>query len=204
VEKTAERIVETIAQQTSLDRAANLPHRVLGGLLHKAPALAHVLHGDWLGHPLHAAMVTVPVGAFTAGFALDMADIAGAGRKFRRGADAVTAIGLAGALGAAVAGMADWSTTRDDAKRLGFVHGVTNLVVAGLYGTSLLSRATGMRRLGIALSSTGFGLLLLSSWLGGELAYRFGVGVRPEAFESQGSSPRSEASRPLTPEHRQA
>ena len=119
-----------------------------------------------------------------------MLDLAGIGRKrrFHRGADATVAIGLGGALVATFAGLADWSTTFGPAKRVGFVHGAMNLAIAGLYGASLASRAVGLRPLGIALSTTGFGLAGASGWLGGELIYRYGVGIgndacarRPEA-----------------------
>jgi uncharacterized membrane protein len=143
-----------------------------------------VLHGDFLGHPLHPALVTIPIGAWSCGLALDFIGLLG-GRGFRLGADAVCALGLAGALGAAVTGLADWSTTRGGARRVGFVHGATNLVVVGFYGASLLSRAVGLRGIGVALSTTGYALVGFSGWLGGELIYRHGVGLHPEACERQ-------------------
>lgn len=172
-----------IAEQEWIDRAADPIQRTLTPLLRSAPRVAAALHGEWLGHPLHAALTDVPVGAWVAGFVMDMAEVLGGTRKLRRGADAAHAIGLAGAMGAAVAGIADWSETREEAKRIGFVHGATNVVIAGLYGASLYARRRRRRGLGIALSSAGYGLLLFSSWLGGELSYRLGVGVRDEAFE---------------------
>lgn len=179
----AKTVVNKIADQTWLDGAADPTQHGVRAALDKAPGVAYVLHGDWLGHPLHAAMVAVPVGSWSAGFVMDMLAFTPGSRKLRRGADVATAIGLVGALGSAVAGIADWSTTRGDAKRAGFVHGTTNVVIAGLYGASLFARSRRKRALGVALSSVGYGLLLFSGWLGGELAYHFGVGVRPGAFK---------------------
>jgi uncharacterized membrane protein len=176
------RIEQAIEEQDWIDRAVDPIQGLIEPVLDRAPRLASVLHGDWLGHPLHAALTDLPVGVWFAGFVLDMAEVAGT-RRLRRGADALHAIGLAGSMGAAVAGLADWSRTRGEARRVGFVHAVTNVVIAGLYGASLAARARRRRRLGITLSSAGYGLLLFSSWLGGELAYGLGIGVRREAFD---------------------
>ena len=81
------------------------------------------------------------------------------------------------------AGLADWSLTRDKAKRVGLVHALLNTAVAGLYGGSLVARAAGTRRLGVPLSSDVFGVAGVSGWLGGELAYHYGIGVREEALD---------------------
>lgn len=199
METVAEKVVEKITKQSWIDEGADPVRRAVAALLNKAPTVAYVLHGEWLGHPLHAAMVTIPVGSWSAGFVMDMLSFTPGSRKLRRGADVATAIGLAGAMGAAVAGIADWSTTRGEAKRAGFVHGATNMAIAGFYGASLFARVGKQRTLGIALSSVGYGLLIFSSWLGGELSYRFGVGVRPEAFKhasaAGGQKTRGEAGR---------
>lgn len=191
-------IEQAIAKQDWIDRAADPIQGAIEPVLDRAPRLASVLHGDWLGHPLHAAMTDIPVGVWFAGFVMDMAEVGGT-RKFRRSADVLHAVGLASAMGAAVAGLADWSRTRDEAKRMGFIHAATNVVISGLYGASLYARARRRRRLGIGLSSAGYGLLLFSAWLGGELAYQLGVGVRHKAFDrkarelAEGAEPREQA-----------
>lgn len=178
-------VEEVIEEQLWIDRAAAPIQRAIQAFLRKAPTVARVLHGtDVIGHPLHPALVTIPIGAWSCALALDVMGILGR-RDFRQGADAACAVGLAGALGASLAGLADWSTTRGTARRAGFVHGATNLTVAGLYGASLFSRAVGLRGLGIALSTTGFALVGFSGWLGGELIYRYGVGVTAEACARQ-------------------
>ena len=174
-----ERVIRSIEEQTWIDRAADPIQGVEREILARAPAVADALHGKWLGHPLHAALVAIPVGAWTTALVLDGLELAGRDRKHRRGADLATAIGVVGALVAAVPGAADWSRTRGGAKRVGFVHATLNLAIVGLYGASLYARAHGRRRAGIALSLSGFSLLGASAWLGGELAYGYGVGVTP-------------------------
>ncbi|XXY53559.1 DUF2231 domain-containing protein [Sorangium sp. So ce269] len=175
-------VLGEIEQQDWIDRIADPLQRGIRSVLRRAPTVAKVLHGKFLGHPLHPVLVTIPIGAWSCALVLDLAGIGG-GRKVHRGADATAAIGLAGAVAAAAAGLADWSTTLGSAKRIGFVHGAMNVAIAGLYGASLASRAVGLRSLGIALSTTGFGLAGASGWLGGELIYRYGVGVSNDACE---------------------
>lgn len=177
-------VEEMFKEQAWIDRAADPVQRAIQAVLRRAPVVAEVLHGKILGHPLHAALITVPIGAWSCVLVLDIAGTV-MGRKLRRGADACCAIGLGGAVMAAAAGLADWSTTRSVAKRVGFVHGALNIATAGIYGASLASRRIGLRGLGIALSTTGLGIAGVSAWLGGELSYRHGVGVDRGAFERQ-------------------
>ncbi len=179
----AKKIIHAIEEQRSLDRIAVPLQHTVSAVLARAPGLAYVLHGHWLGHPLHAVLVTIPIGGWTVGLALDIAGAVSPRRGLRQAADLTTAIGLGGAGLAVFAGLADWSTTRDKARRVGIVHALLNVAVAGLYGGSLVARAAGTRRLGVALSSLGFGLAGASGWLGGELAYHYGVGVRQAALD---------------------
>jgi uncharacterized membrane protein len=175
-----ENLIRSIEEQAWIDRVADPVQAAVRGVLQRAPRLADALHGEWLGHPLHAALVAFPVGAFTTALFLDAFGMAGRGRGYQRAADTVTTIGLVGAVAAVLPGLADWSLTEDKAKRVGFVHATLNLVIAGLYGGSLVARARGKRKAGIGLSLAGFTLLLGSAWLGGELSYSLGVGVRRE------------------------
>ena len=185
-----ERVVRAIEGQAWADRLAEPIQRPVYGALERLPMLRAVLNGTWLGHPVHAAVTDLPVGAWAAGSVLDVLDLCGVdvlgGRSAaRRAADTVQAIGLAGALGSAVFGLADWSYTAGRARRIGLVHGLTNVAVAGIYGASLAARAGGRRGSGVALSGLGFLLLLFSTWLGGELTYRYGIGVNRAAFEDE-------------------
>jgi uncharacterized membrane protein len=150
------------------------------------------LGGDWLGHRLHPMLNDIPIGAWTAGLALDLVEVASDSRKLRKGADIVQAVGLAGAMAAALAGIVDWTRTQGEAKRYGFLHGAANMVIAGLYGGSLFARKAGMRKLGIALSCTGYCLMLGSGMLGSMVAYKMGA-----LTQSQGPSVEPIAPRPV-------
>lgn len=176
-------VEQTVEEQTWVDRVAGPVQNPIYRLMESSGTLRTILDGTWLGHPLHAAVTDLPVGSWAAGFVLDMLDVLGINRNLRRGTDALHTIGLIGALSAAIPGLADWSYTSGPARRVGFIHGLGNILIAGLYGASLVSRARGNRGTGIALSSLGYGLLLFTSWLGGELGYRFGIGVNRIAFQ---------------------
>lgn len=179
--KLQERVIRTIEEQAAIDEVADPVQRAVRAVLDRAPRLEAFLHGEQLGHPLHAALVSVPIGAFATALVLDAMELTGKGRRYRRAADVAITMGVAGAAVAMLPGLADWSLTRGAAKRVGFVHAAMNQGIAGLFIGSLIARSRGKRRAGIALSTVGFALLGASAWLGGELAYRYGVGVRREA-----------------------
>ena len=67
-------------------------------------------HGVWLGHPLHPVFSDLPLGAWTTALALDAASNGDPG--MRRGATFAMGMRLAGAVGAAVTGLTDWSEVR--------------------------------------------------------------------------------------------
>lgn len=198
--KWEEALIRSIEEQAWIDDVADPVQNAVRDVLHRAPRLAAFLHGEFLGHPLHAALVALPVGAFTTALVLDAIDLRGKGRRYRRAADTTIGIGLVGAGLAILPGLADWSHTTGAAKRVGFVHASLNAAIAGLYGGSLVARSRRKRRLGIGLSTAGFALLGASAWLGGELTFRFGVGVRPGAevrpVEPIGAAAAGEPSRP--------
>jgi nitrite reductase/ring-hydroxylating ferredoxin subunit/uncharacterized membrane protein len=181
----AESLARAIGADDRLDVAADAVQAPVRRALDRSPLARTVLGGTWLGHSLHGALTDLPVGAWSAGVILDLLELTGDGERRGRG-DAVHAIGLAGALGAAATGMADWSYTSGSARRIGLVHAIANGTVATVFGVSLLARARGHRRTGILLSTVGFAGLLFSSWLGGELAYGHGVGVSRTAFQDGG------------------
>ena len=52
----------------------DLVHRFVHWLFHKVPPIHNFLNGTWLGHPLHAVLTDVPVGAFTIVVVLDVVD----------------------------------------------------------------------------------------------------------------------------------
>jgi nitrite reductase/ring-hydroxylating ferredoxin subunit/uncharacterized membrane protein len=134
-----------------------------------------ILNGTWFGHPLHPALVVLPLGCWTTTMVLDLAGMEDA-------ADLSLQLGVFGALAAAATGAAQWQDTWGKARRLGFLHASLNLGAAGIYIASGMLRAQGARKTGVLLSSLGYGVGLFSAWLGGDLAYDLGIGVNHTAF----------------------
>jgi nitrite reductase/ring-hydroxylating ferredoxin subunit/uncharacterized membrane protein len=141
----------------------------------------NALHGTWLGHPLHPVLTDIPVGAWTVALVCDaMEDMTGR-KEFAQGADLAVAVGLAGAVGSAMTGIADWSDTDGRARKIGLVHGMLNLGGALLYGTSLIFRNRKKRNLGRGFGILGYAVAFGSAYLGGELVYTEQVGVNHAA-----------------------
>lgn len=146
--------------------------------------IKNALHGVWLKHPLHSAVTDVPVGSWTAAAVLDVLE-AGGRDEYGPGADAAVAIGLVGAVGAALSGLTDWSDTQGKPQRVGAMHGLLNVGAAALYGTSYAMRKSGNRCAGRTFGFLGYALVLASAYLGGALSYnqRIGVNHAPDPDE---------------------
>ena len=87
------------------------------------------------------------------------------------------ALGVAGAVASAAAGLTDWSETHGKPQRVGALHGLLNSIAAVLYTGSYLARKADKRGLGRGLSYLGYALVLGSAYLGGELSYSQRIGV---------------------------
>src|SRR5919202_1104550 len=133
-------------------------------------AVKNWLNGVWLGHPLHPALTDVPVGAWLTSLIFDLVGL-------ERSADAALTVGVLAAVPTAAAGAADWVDAADEPRRLGFVHGLLNVVALILYLLSMRARSAGERAVGVGLSASAFTLATLSAWVGGELVYRQGTNV---------------------------
>ncbi|GIE92319.1 Ferredoxin subunit of nitrite reductase or a ring-hydroxylating dioxygenase [Actinoplanes regularis] len=137
--------------------------------------LRDLLHGTWLGHPLHPVLVQVPVGAFVSTAILDLL-------PGRRGAPApLLAVGIAATAPAVAAGWLDWSQMTRDRRRVGLVHAGANVVALGLYTASLLARRSGRTARGKLLGYAGLTVAGLGAYLGGHLAYAQAGGTNQAA-----------------------
>ena len=145
--------------------------------------LKDILHGTWLGHPVHPLLTDVPIGSWTATTLLDAAWLLSENPATGDAADATLVLGLVGAVGSAVTGLADWSETDATDRRVGMAHGLLNsgALVANLISFAL--RRTGKRRTGVAVSFVGYGLTTLAAYLGGELSFAKGIGVNHVAWD---------------------
>ncbi|HUR81554.1 MAG TPA: Rieske 2Fe-2S domain-containing protein, partial [Thermoanaerobaculia bacterium] len=140
--------------------------------------------GSALGHPLHPALIALPVGAWTLAAIFDAIELAGGGQQGKF-ADRAIGVGVLGALAAAVAGITDWSETDGRAKRIGLTHGAMNVAATGLYALSLLLRRRS-RPAGISVGMLAFGIAASSAFLGGHLTYGEQIGVDHTATADQG------------------
>ncbi len=139
--------------------------------------MADLLHGTWLGHPLHPVLTDLTIGAFTYGALFDVAGTVTGDRNTQRVGDQLTALGMASAVPTALAGVADFSAIDRGSVRSAGLHGLLNGAALGLYGLSLVQRRRGRRGSGVALGLAALGTNLFSAWIGGHLSYRERVGV---------------------------
>lgn len=150
------------------------------------PPARRLLQGtSWLGHPLHAVVTDIPLGAWAVALALDLGEIITGQPDLTAGADAAIGIGLTGAVASAVTGWADWVDTEGTPRRVGLVHALLNGGAAALYTASAALRTMDRRRAGVALSMLGFGAVCAASWLGGRLVYQERVGVEPYPSDAE-------------------
>lgn len=138
---------------------------------------ADVLHGTWLGHPLHPMLTDVTIGAWMMGAVFDVLGAVGDDPYARRAGDRLTVLGTASAIPTALAGMADFSTIPKPAASTATLHGTMNAVSAGLYLLSIRERNRGRRSRGLLFSGTALALSSAAAWLGGHLTYAHKVGV---------------------------
>lgn len=161
------------------------------------------------GHPFHPILVTVPIGAWVCGVVFDVASRIVADPGFlAKGSVWLIAIGVVGALAAALVGTLDLFAipTGTPAFRTGLVHMSLNLVITAAYvGNFLWRRADygvpGPVAIGpLVLSVVSLLALAVSGYLGGKLAYRYGVRVAAETTQAEGyrhtGDPQEHANKP--------
>src|SRR5262245_31833228 len=170
-----------VADQPDLDRIAKpLGDAVVAAYRNAGEvgmAVKNALHGVWLEHPLHPALTSIPLGAWTTTVALDAKAAASGDQSYSRAADFTLAVGLAGAVGSAVTGLTDWIETDGRAKRIGFIHGVLNVAATAMMATAYLLRRRNERRAGEACTLAGFAVASVSGYLGGDLVFGERIGV---------------------------
>jgi uncharacterized membrane protein len=141
-----------------------------------------ILQGKWLGHPLHPAIVHVPIGAWFLACAMDLAGTAGwqtelAARIATFGAGA----GLAFVLIAVPTGIAEWSAIKRDkpAWRIALWHMLLNVLATAIWATNfgLRLHATHISRAVLITSVAGTLVVLVSGWLGSLMVFDQGIGV---------------------------
>lgn len=177
-------IEQVIDQLTFLEPLSDSLQQAIGKLLEQGGATAKqakdALNGVWFEHPLHPALTDIPIGAWTCATMLDLASAGD--ERLAKAADVLVGVGCAGAVGAAVTGLADWQDTYGKERRTGLVHALLNSGALTLFLTSLSMRKSGARGLGVMTSLAGYSLALAASYLGGDLVFRMGTQVNRTAW----------------------
>ncbi|MEV0721869.1 nitrite reductase/ring-hydroxylating ferredoxin subunit [Micromonospora palomenae] len=165
-----------IEQNAALDPVGDRLQRAVQSTL-RGQRVRDLLHGVWLGHPLHPAMVQVPVGAWISAAVLDLLP------GQRRAATTLVGLGTVSALPAAVAGLNDWAALARDQRRVGLVHAASNSVALVFYASSLAARMRGRHGMGRALAYLGLSAASAGAYIGGHLAYKQGAQVSQSISE---------------------
>lgn len=158
-------------------------HRWLHALFRPIPRIRDLLNGTWLGHPIHAAITDVPVGALGISVILDLANQ-------RTGADMSLVVGILAMLGAAASGAADYADTDGTARVRATTHSTIMVVALLVFLVSLGLRAGGPadRTVPIVASVMGFLLLSAGAFVGGDVVFLLGNMVNRHAFRGGGST----------------
>lgn len=150
------------------------------------------------GHPFHPILVTVPIGAWVTSLVFDIASHVVHHPGFlTQSSQWLIAVGVIGALLAATVGFLDLFAipAGTPAFRTALVHMTLNLLVTAAYVVNFLWRqgdhagggSVGTGRL--VLSALSVVALAISGFLGGKLAYRYGVRVADENTQAEGYTP---------------
>lgn len=152
--------------------------RLLRAVFRPIRPIKDLLHGRWLGHPLHAASTDVPIGALLVGLVFDVIDL-------RSAADIALSVGVLGMVLSAFSGLADYSDTDDDARTSATVHATLMLAALLMLVASLWLRLTssdGERTVAVGLSFAGLAVVSVAAWVGGEVVYALGNMVNRHAW----------------------
>jgi uncharacterized membrane protein len=146
------------------------------------------------GHPFHPVMVTIPIGAWVSSIVLDVVSMSSDNAALAEGSMWLVGIGILGALVAALLGLMDLSTIERGTKafKTGITHMLLNLVAVTLFAISWWIRydsgADEVPTFAFVFSLVGAAILGASGWLGGKLAYHYGVRVADEHTQAEGFS----------------
>lgn len=146
------------------------------------------------GHPFHPILVTVPIGAWVVSLVFDFASRwAGEPEVFVKGSFWLIGAGIVGAVAAAAFGLLDLLAIPrgTPAFRTGLTHMALNLITVVLFAISFALRRDHLDEgdttiAAVVVSLVALAILGVSGWLGGKLAYRYGVRVVDEATQAEG------------------
>lgn len=137
------------------------------------------------GHPIHPMLIVFPIGLYLTSFVFDLVYLGTNDPFWYRMAFWVMLIGFIGNLAAAFPGFVDYMAIppKTETRKVALYHMGVGLTIAVLYLLNLLLRNWGTAEanelpwIPVLLNLFGAGLIGIQGWLGGELVYRFGIGV---------------------------
>jgi nitrite reductase/ring-hydroxylating ferredoxin subunit/uncharacterized membrane protein len=171
-------LVARLEKARSLDAISDRLQKIISTGV-RPQTVRDLLHGTWLGHPVHPLLVHAPIGAFMSAAVLDVIP----GQE--RAATTLITTGVATVPATIAAGWTDWSELSTDQRRVGLVHAATNVVGVGFYVGSLLARASGRHARGRALAFAGLSLISAGGYLGAHLSYSQGAGMNQASPDVQ-------------------
>jgi nitrite reductase/ring-hydroxylating ferredoxin subunit/uncharacterized membrane protein len=172
---TVRTLLDRPAMMPILDRPAGMLQDLITRLL-PSRQVRDLLHGNWLGHPLHPALAQMPIGMFLSATVLDFLP-----GRHKHVSSALIGLGVASSVPTALAGAADYSKAMTEQRRTGLVHALLNVAGLACYVSSLWSRVRGRRWSGRASALLGLMFTGTSAAVGGHLAYRHGMGTNRSA-----------------------
>lgn len=157
-------------------------YKALGG---PGRGLKSLLHGTKpLGHPLHPALIAVPLGGFTVMFLADWLAIFFRAFPPLVGTFALI-IAILGMVGSAATGYTDYAGTSGRERRYASIHGLIMTIVLLVMIASLVLRyqqGGGLAFASVAVSSLAYFVVLFGAFLGGHLSFGMGTMVNRNAF----------------------
>lgn len=134
------------------------------------------------GHPIHPILMPFPIALLTSAAVTDVVYLLNSDPFWARVSLWLIAGGFVSGVVAAAAGLVDFVTIeRARAHLTGWIHFIGNALVLGLALWNWLPRIDNTESFispwGLVLSLVTAGLLVITGWTGGELAYRHKIGV---------------------------
>jgi uncharacterized membrane protein len=144
-----------------------------------------VSSANFMGHPLHPILITLPIGLFIGTFLCDFVYWWTNNAAFATAGIGILGAGLVGAALAAVAGLTDFlGDGRIRAISDAWHHAIGNVILVLIQLFSFYWRyrygASAVVPVGLVLSLVAVGIMVFTGWKGGELVFRHRVAVYDE------------------------
>lgn len=185
-----ELVLQTLSKSQTLKSISKQFRGLLTSAFVESPLrpLKNLLNGTWLEHPLHPVITDIPIGAWTAALALDGATLFLGVPNLGQASGIAIGVGTAGAVGALVTGLMDYTDTSTPEDTTALTHGIFNTAATLLFTASFVARAQNNWRTEpsyVTLAALGYAAVIAGGFLGGSLIFRHGVMINRNAHRSK-------------------